>query len=165
MGPDAMILIFWMLNFKPGFSLSSFTFIKRLFSSSSFSSIGVVLSVHLRLLIFLPEILMLACTLCSSAFHMIYSKYKLNKQGDNIQPWRIPFPILNQSVVPCPVLTVASWADTGFSGDREGGLYAYLFKNFSVYCDPPSQKLKCHQWSRIMCFSAIPLLSLWYNEW
>ena len=29
MGPDAMILVFWMLNFKPTFSLSSF--IKRLF--------------------------------------------------------------------------------------------------------------------------------------
>ena len=35
MGPDAMILVFWMLSFKATFSLSSFTFIKRLFSSSS----------------------------------------------------------------------------------------------------------------------------------
>ena len=35
MGPDAMILVFWMLSFKPDLSLSSFTFIKRLFSSSS----------------------------------------------------------------------------------------------------------------------------------
>ena len=34
MGPDAMILVFWMFSFKPTFSLSSFTFIKRLFSSS-----------------------------------------------------------------------------------------------------------------------------------
>ena len=33
MGPDAMILVFWLLSFKPTFSLSSFTFIKRLFSS------------------------------------------------------------------------------------------------------------------------------------
>ena len=32
---DAIILVFWMLSFKPTFSLSSFTFIKRLFSSSS----------------------------------------------------------------------------------------------------------------------------------
>ena len=32
MGPDAMILVFWMLSFKSTFSLSSFTFIKRLFS-------------------------------------------------------------------------------------------------------------------------------------
>ena len=41
---------------------------------------------------------------------MMYSAYKLNKQGDNIQPWCTPFPIWNQSVVPCPVLTVASWS-------------------------------------------------------
>ena len=39
----------------------------------------------------------------------MYSAYKLNKQGDNKQPGRPPFPIWNQSVVPCPVLTVASW--------------------------------------------------------
>ena len=39
----------------------------------------------------------------------MYSAYKLNTQGDNIQPWRTPFPIWNQSVVPCPVLTIASW--------------------------------------------------------
>ena len=39
----------------------------------------------------------------------MYSAYKLKKQGDNIQPWRTPFPIWNQSVVPCSVLTVASW--------------------------------------------------------
>ena len=53
MGPDAMILVFWMLSFKPTFSLSSFTFIKRLFSSSSLSAIRVVSSAYLRLLIFL----------------------------------------------------------------------------------------------------------------
>ena len=39
----------------------------------------------------------------------MYSAYKLNKQGDNIQPWRIPFPVWNQSVVPCPVLSIAFW--------------------------------------------------------
>ena len=39
----------------------------------------------------------------------MYSAYKLNQQGDNIQPWCTPFPNWNQSVVPCPVLTVASW--------------------------------------------------------
>ena len=37
------------------------------------------------------------------------SAYKLNKQGDNIQPWQTPFLIWNQSVVLCQVLTVASW--------------------------------------------------------
>ena len=36
---DPMFFVFWMLSFKPTFSLSSFTFIKRLFSSSSLSAI------------------------------------------------------------------------------------------------------------------------------
>ena len=109
MGPDAMIFAFWMLSFKPTFSLSSFTFIKRLFSSSSLSAIRVVSSAYLKLLIFLPAILVPACASSSPAFLMMYSAYKLNKQGENIQPWCTPFPIWNQSVVPCPVLTVASW--------------------------------------------------------
>ena len=108
MGPDATILVFWMLSFKPAFSLSSFTFIKRLFRSS-LSAIRVVSSAYLRLLIFLPAILIPAWASSSLAFFMMYSAYKLNMQGDNIQPWYTPFPVWNQSVVPCRVLTVASW--------------------------------------------------------
>ena len=109
MGQDAMILVFWMLSFKPTFSLSSFTFIKKLSSSSSLSTIRVVSSAYLRLLIFLPAILIPACDSSSPAFLMMYSAYKLNKQGDNTQSWRTHFPILNQSVFPCPVLNIASW--------------------------------------------------------
>ena len=70
MGPDAVTLAFWMLSFKPAFSLSSFTLIKRLFSSSSLSAIRVVSSAYLRLLIFLPAILIPACDSFSPAFHM-----------------------------------------------------------------------------------------------
>ena len=44
MVPDAMILVFWMLSFKTTFSLSSFTFIKRFFGSSSLSALMVVSS-------------------------------------------------------------------------------------------------------------------------
>ena len=55
--------------------------------------------VYLRLFIFLPAILIPACASSSSTFFMVYSEYKLNKQGDNIQPWRTPFPIWNQSVM------------------------------------------------------------------
>ena len=65
MGPDAVILVFWMLSFKPTVSLSSF--IKRLFSSSSLSAIRVVSSAYLRLLTFLPAILIPACA--SSSLH------------------------------------------------------------------------------------------------
>jgi len=108
MGPDTMIFIFLMLNFKPAFSLSTFTFIKRLFSSSLFSTIRLLLSAYLRLLIFLLAILIPACASSSLAFRMMYSACKLNKQGDNIQPWHTPFPSLNQSIVPCLILTIAS---------------------------------------------------------
>ena len=104
MGQDAMKLVFWMLSFKPTFSFFSFTFIKRLFSYYSLSAIRIVSSAYLRLLIFLPAILIPACDSSSPAFLMIYPVYKLNKQL-----WRTLFPIWNQSVFPCPVLTAASW--------------------------------------------------------
>ena len=107
MGPDAMILVFWMLSFRPTFSLSSFTFIQRLFSSS-LSAIRVVSSAYLRLLIYLPAILIPACASSSPAFLMMYSAYKLNKQWQYIA-LTYSFSIWNQSVVPGPVLTVASW--------------------------------------------------------
>ena len=55
----------WILSFKPAFSLFSFTFIKRLFSSSSLSAIRVVSSAYMRSLIFLPAILIPACASCS----------------------------------------------------------------------------------------------------
>ena len=109
MGLHAMILNFWMLSVKPAFLLSSFTFIKRLFSSYLLSAIRVVSSAYLRLLIFLPAILIPTCASSSPAFCMMYSAKKLNKQGDNIQHWCTPFPIWSQSFVPCLILTVASW--------------------------------------------------------
>ena len=85
-GMDGMILGFQMLHFKPVFSLSSFTFIKRLFNFSLLSAIRVVSSAYLRLLTFLPEILIPVYDSSSLAFHVINSAYKLNKQDDNIQP-------------------------------------------------------------------------------
>ena len=59
MGLDAVSLVFQMLSFKPASSLFSFTFIKSLFSSSSLSAIRVVSSAYMKLLIFLPAILIL----------------------------------------------------------------------------------------------------------
>ena len=65
----------------------------------------------------------------------MYSAYKLNKQGDNIQPWRTPFPIWNQSVVPCPVLTVASWPAYRFLKRQVRWVvwYSHLFQNFPQF--------------------------------
>ena len=108
MGPDAIILVFECSVLSQPFQLSSFTFIKRLFSSL-LSAKRVVSSAYLKLLILLPAILIPACASSSLAFLMMYSANKLNKQDDNIQSWCTPFPIWNQSIVPCPVLAVASW--------------------------------------------------------
>ena len=104
------------------FLLSSFTFIKRLFSSSSLSAIKVVS--------FLLAILIPACASSSLAFLMMYTAYKLNKQGYIIQLWHTPFPIWNQSVVPCPVLTVASWPGYRFL-KRQVRVLMYLENCFS----------------------------------
>ena len=65
-GPDAMILVFGMLSFKPTFWLSSFTFIRRVFSSSLLYATRVVSSVYLRFLIFLSAIL---CFIKPGIFH------------------------------------------------------------------------------------------------
>ena len=108
MGTDAMILVFWTLSFKSAFSLSSFTFIKRLFSSSLLSAGMVMSSAYLRLLIFLPAILMPAVVHPAQLFTWC-NLHLLNRQGDNMQTCCTPFPIWNQSVVSCSVLIVASW--------------------------------------------------------
>ena len=68
---DAMIIIFWILNFKWNFPPSSFT--SRLFSSSLLSANRVVSFAYLRLLIFLLAILIPVWTSSSLAFCMMYS--------------------------------------------------------------------------------------------
>ena len=131
MGPDALILVFWMLSFKPTFLLSSFTFIKRLFSSSSLSAIRVVSSAYLRLLIFLPAILIPAYASSSPAFLMMYSEYKLNKQGDNIQPWCTPFPVCC-----CSMSTSYCCFLICIQVSQEAGQvvwYSHLFQNFPEF--------------------------------
>ena len=66
-------------------------------------------SAYLRLLIFLLAILILACASSSPVFLMMYSAYKLNKQGDNVQPWHTAFLIWTPSLFPYLVLAVTSW--------------------------------------------------------
>ena len=105
------------INSKPDLSCSSFTLIKRLFSSSLISVIRVVSSAYLMLLFLLP-ILIPACNSSSPEFLIMCSAYRLNKQGDSRQP---------------AVLLSQSWTNqlfhtgfklllldlhTGFSGDR-----------------------------------------------
>ena len=96
LGPDAMIFVFWMLSFKPAFSISSYFpphFHQEALYSSLPSVVKVVSSTYLRFLLSLPAILIPACASSSPTFHMMYSAYQLNKQGDNIQPECTPSPI------------------------------------------------------------------------
>ena len=106
MGPDAMIFVFWMLSFKPAFSLSSCP-LKRLFSSS-FSAIRVVSSAYLRIVIFLPAILIPACASSSLAFCNVLCTL-LNKKADNTQPWHTTIPVCNQFVVHDWFYLLTSW--------------------------------------------------------
>ena len=78
-------LSFLNVEFKQTYSLS-FTFIMRLLSSALLSAIRVVLPAYMSLLIPRPKLLTPACSLSSPAFLMMHSAYKLNAQGDNIQP-------------------------------------------------------------------------------
>ena len=87
---------------KLAFSLSSFTLIKRLSSSSSLSVEWYLL--HIWSCWYFSQ-----QSWSSPAFHMMHSACKVNKQGDKIHPYLTSFPILSQFIVPCPVLTVASW--------------------------------------------------------
>ena len=135
MRPDVMIFIFWMLCFKPAFSFSSFILIKRLFSFSSSSPIIVVSSEYLRL--FLPAILIPACTSSSLAFHMMYSNHLilchslLLLKGDSIQPLCMSPPILNQSAFLCLVLLLLD-LNADFSGGRQGIPISENFPQFVV---------------------------------
>ena len=110
MGLDAMLLVFLIFSPKPALSVSSFTLIKKLFSSSLLSAIRAVSSAYLRLLMFLLPILIPACNSSSysPAFLMMCSMHRLNKQGDSRQPCHTSFSIFYQSVVPHSVLTVVS---------------------------------------------------------
>ena len=78
--------------------------------------------VHILGCCYFSIILITVCDSSSPAFRMMYSAYKLNKQNHNRQPCCTPFPVLNQSVVPCPVLTVASWPSYRFLRRKIGCL-------------------------------------------
>ena len=139
MGPDAMIYVFWMLS------------LSQLFHSPlSFSSRGSLV------LHFLPYGW---CHLhvwgywyfsWQSWFQLVlhpiwhFTWYtlniKLNKQGDSIQLWCTPLPIWNQSIDPCPVLTVASWPAHKFLRRQVRWSAIAISKNSIFCCDPHSQK-------------------------
>ena len=103
---------------------------------------------------------------------MMYSAYKLNKQGDNIQPWHTPFPKYCCTDFPkvcCSMSSSICCFLSRIQMSQETGsvfCYSHLFENFPVCCDPHSKRLPCSQWSRsrFFFFSGTPLLSPWSSE-
>ena len=96
----------------------------------------------------------------------MYSAYKLNKQGDNIQPWRTPSPIWNQSVVPCPVLTLLLDLHTDFSCRL---VFPVLKEFCRVCCDPHSKgfgivnkaEIGVFFWNSLAFSMNQPMLAIW----
>src|SRR5574337_616697 len=123
-----------MLSFKPTFSLSTFTFIKRVFSSSSLSAIRVVSSAYLSLLIFLQAILIPACASSSPVILMMYSAYKLNKQGEQYTALTYSFSYLesvccSMSSSNCCFLMCIQISQEA----RQVVWYCHLFQNFPQF--------------------------------
>ena len=131
MGLDAMILVFWMLSFNLTFLLSSFTLIKRLFSSFSLSAIRVVSSAYLRLLIFLLAILIPACALSSQAFHMVYSGWQYTA---------LTYYLLNLEPVCCSMSSSNCCFLTCIQVSQEAAQVVF-WRIFTGCCDPHNQRL------------------------
>ena len=105
----------------------------------------------------------------SLAFLMIQrmlAVFKLNKHSDNIQPWHTPFPIWNQSVVPCLVLTVASWPAYRFLKRqiRWSGMPTSWRIFHSLLLSTQSKGFSVGSEAEVDVFSGIPLLFLWSNR-
>ena len=112
-----------------------------LFSSSLFSAITVVSSAYLRLLIFLPAILIPACTSSSLAFHVTYYAYKLNNQVTiySLAVLLSQFGASQLFHIWFYMLLLDLYTD--FSGGRSAGLVFPSLEEFStIICDPHSQR-------------------------
>ena len=167
MATDAMILVFWMLSFKPALSLSSFTSIKSFLMRFLFTfchNRGVIcISVnwYFSQQSWFQIVLRPASTSSSTSFHMMYSAYKLNKQGANIQPWCTPFPIWNQSIFPCCFLICTKVSQ---EADKTTW-YSHLLKNFSQFAVIHTIKgFIIVNEAKVDVFSGILLLFLWSNR-
>ena len=161
MGPDTIFLI---VSFKLTFSLSSFTLIKMFFSSSLLSAIRVVSSTCLRLLMFLLPILIPAYDSSGPASLMMFWACRLNKQGDSRQPCGTPFSVLNQSVFPFRVQTVASWPAYRFLRRQVRWSGIPICKSFPHFVMIHTVKDFSVVNETGRCFSGIPLLSLWSSK-
>ena len=130
MGLDAMILVFWMLRFKPAFSLSSFTFIKKVFSSSSLSEPD--LPACQRGAIAKPGGLGLGsvCPAAHAAAREHLLQHSLRTKG-----------LCPQFRLQC----LCSWSPWGMAS------------HWLLTCNCPAYKLRSHCWTQVASQDSIPL--------
>ena len=129
-----------MLSFKPTSFLSSFTFIKRLFSSSLLSALRVVSSAYLRLLVILPTILIPACASSSMAFCMMYSL-----TGES-QGWQS---LVGCHLWGCTESDTTEWLSSSSSSNSECKLNKYTALMYSF---PYLKPVCCSMSSSNCCF-------------
>ena len=169
MGPDAMAFVFWAWSFKLVFSLSFITFIKRFFHYFSLSAIRVVSSVDISEVVDIsPGYLNFSLSFMQSIIFMMYSAYKLNKQGGNIQLC-YSFPNLNQSVVSSLILTIASESAYRFLRRQISQIILYIWKFLAYRLLKPSLKNFEHDligmwnefsWAVNQTFFALPFFEI-----
>ena len=173
MGPDVMILDCWLWSFKPAFSLSSFTFIKRLLISSSLSAIKVVSSAYLKLLIFLLAILAGWITSWNQyrwggnrwgVWKGLFIQASCDSQQSEWWSGCLSVPSLLSMVCLCFSMAV-QWALASISLLRK--FTATLFRPLEINpensSDPPFQEWSCSDWE-----SMLGSLLLWFifqNTW
>ena len=160
--PSVCHEVMGMFSFKSPFSLSSFTFIKRLFSSSLLSAVRVVLFAYLRLLILLLAILIPACASSIAAFHMMYSANRVTIYSHYILLSQFWTSALFMSSSNCCLLSC-------IQASQETDMmiwYSHVFKNFSQFV--VIHTVNCvslvSETEVDGCFSGISLLFLWTSR-
>ena len=149
-----MILIFRMLNFKPAFSLSSFTLIKRLFSSSSLSAIRVISSAYLRLLIFLPAIMIPDWDSASSLYLNLSSQCVMVNRSKLFQ---------SQDFSGTFFIFSFFWSLNHFKNFKYMHPPACHVPSFSSSGPPQISFLLLHEIISCRCQHFLPLLNTWFN--
>ena len=164
MGRDTKIFVFWMLSLKPAFSsLSHFhqealQFLLTLCHKGGVVCISEVFDIS-------PSSLDSSCASSSPAFYMMYSVYKLNKQGDNMQPWHIPFLIWKpvhsfMSVFNYCFLTCIQTSH----GGRYGSSVFPTLRIFQFVVIHIAKGFGLVNEAEVDVFSGTFFLFLWYNE-
>src|SRR6218665_1599269 len=93
-----IVFVFFMLKYRPAFSFSLFSLLISFARSAFFPAINVVSSAYIKLFSVLPAIFTPSFASSIPAFFIILSAYRLNKNGDKMQPCRTLSKIIEKVV-------------------------------------------------------------------